>query len=69
MSKKLNRKKPGYTKSGEVKIVSLNYKQLSEMISKVSKKKIEAKIRNRMNTLERRTGFVNPVASEQPASE
>ena len=71
MSKKLNRKKPGYTKSGEVKIVSLNYKQLSEMISKVSKKKVEAKIRNRMNTLERRPGFVNPVpvVEEQPAAE
>ena len=68
MSKKLNRKKPGYTKSGEVKIVSLNYKQLLEMISKVSKKKVEAKIRNRMNELERRPGFVAPV-QEQPASE
>jgi hypothetical protein len=68
MSKKLNRKKPGYTKSGEIKIVSLNYKQLSEMISKVSKKKVEAKIRNRMNELERRSGFVAPV-QEQPVSE
>jgi len=67
MSKKLNRKKPGYTKSGDVKIVSLNYKQLSEMISKVSKKKIEAKIRNRMNKLERHPDFVAPV-QEQSAS-
>lgn len=61
MSKKLQRKKPGYTKSGEVKIVSLSYKQLHNMISKVSKKKQEAKIRRRMAILERRKGFVNTV--------
>lgn len=64
MSKKLQRKKPGYTKSGEPKIVSLNYKQLHNMISKVSKKKQEAKIRRRMAMLERRKGFVNPVVEE-----
>ena len=64
MSKSLQRKKPGYTKSGEVKIVSLSYKQLHNMISKVSKKKQEAKIRRRMSMLERRKGFVNTVVEE-----
>lgn len=61
MSKKLNRKKPGYTKSGEVKIVSLSYKQLTDLLSKTSKKKVEHKIRNRMRDLETRPGFVAPV--------
>lgn len=64
MAKSLQRKKPGYTKSGEVKIVSLSYKQLHNMISKVSKKKQEAKIRRRMSMLERRKGFVNTVVEE-----
>ena len=71
MSTKLNRKKPGYTRSGEVKIVSLNYGQLIALLGKNSKKKIETKIRNRMRILESRPGFVNPVPAveEQPASE
>jgi len=70
MSTKLNRKKPGYTRSGEVKIVSLNYGQLIALLGKTSKKKIETKIRNRMRILEGRPGFVKPVPAveEQPAS-
>ena len=64
MSKKLNRKKPGYTKSGEVKIVSLNYLQLVNLLSNISKKKVESKIRNRMRILENRAGFINPVPAE-----
>jgi hypothetical protein len=71
MSTKLNRKKPGYTRSGEVKIVSLNYSQLIALLGKTSKKKVETKIRNRMRVLENRPGFVNPVpvVEDQPASE
>ena len=71
MSTKLNRKKPGYTRSGEVKIVSLNYVQLIALLGKTSKKKVETKIRNRMRILEGRSGFVNPVPAveEQSASE
>ena len=66
MSKKLNRKKPGYTKAGEVKIVSLNYLQLVNLLTKTSKKKVESKIRNRMRILENRPGFVNPAEQSQP---
>lgn len=57
MSKKLQRKKPGYTKSGEVKIVSLNVKQLLKVRQNVSKKKIVAKIDRRLTRL----GYVVPV--------
>jgi hypothetical protein len=66
MSIKLNRKKPGYTRSGEVKIVSLNYGQLIALLGKTSKKKVECKIRNRMRILEGRPGFVNPAEQSQP---
>jgi len=48
MSKKLNRKKPGYTKSGEIKIVSLNSKQLTELMEKTQQKKKRAKIQRRI---------------------
>ena len=61
MAKKLQRKKPGFTKAGEVKIVSLSYTQLVNLLSKNSQKKIESKIRNRMRILEQRKDFVAPV--------
>ena len=57
MAKKLSRKKPGYTKSGEVKIVSLNGPQLVNLLGKTSKKKIAAKIQRRIQKL----GYVAPV--------
>ena len=71
MSTKLNRRKPGYTRSGEVRIVSLNYNQLVNLISKTTKKKVENKIRNRMRILESRPGFVTPTLAveQQTASE
>jgi hypothetical protein len=58
--KTLQRKKPGYTKNGEVKIVSLNGKQLSKLLEGASKPKIKAKIQRRINDL----GYVAPVVEE-----
>jgi hypothetical protein len=55
--KTLQRKKPGYTKNCEVKIVSLNGKQLSKLLEGTSKPKIKAKIQRRINDL----GYVAPV--------
>jgi hypothetical protein len=64
MAKKtLQRKKPGYTRNGEVKIVSLNTKQLAEMLDKSSKKKIRAKINRRLADL----GYTAPVVEEAVA--
>ena len=60
MAKSLQRKKPGYTKSGEVKIVSLGTRQLVELLGKTQKKKIQAKIKRRLNDL----GYVAPVVEE-----
>ena len=53
----MNRKKPGYTKSGEVKIVSLNGPQLVKLLKNTSKKKIAAMIQRRIQKL----GYVEPV--------
>ena len=61
MAKKLSRKKPGYTKSGEVKIVSLNGPQLVNLLEKTSKKKVAAKIQRRIQKL----GYVAPVVIEE----
>lgn len=57
MAKSLQRKKPGYTKNGEVKIISLNGKQLTKLLENTSKPKIKAKIQRRINDL----GYVAPV--------
>lgn len=63
MSKKLQRKKPGYTKNGEAKIVSMNGPQLVQLLDKTSKKKIAAKIQRRIQKL----GYVAPVVEEAVA--
>ena len=58
MAKSLQRKKPGYTKGGEVKIVSLSGKQLTKLLENTSKPKIKAKIQRRINDLR----YVAPAA-------
>jgi hypothetical protein len=58
MAKSLQRKKPGYTKAGNVKIISLNGKQLTKLLDSTSKPKIKAKIQRRITAL----GYVAPVA-------
>ena len=60
MSKKAQRKKPGYTRSGEVKIVSLNGPQLVALLDKTTKPKKRSQIQRRMHDL----GFVAPVVEE-----
>jgi hypothetical protein len=57
MAKSLQRKKPGYTKAGVAKIVSMNVKQLVSELGKTQKNKIKAKINRRLNML----GYVEPV--------
>jgi len=64
MSKKLNRKKPGFTKAGVAKIVSMSVKQLVAELDRTQKKKVKAKISRRLTHF----GYVAPV-QEQPASE
>ena len=61
MAKKLNRKKPGYTKSGEVKIISLSVKQLTDLKEKTQQNKKQAKIQRRIDLLKKRKGYVDPV--------
>jgi hypothetical protein len=61
MAKTLNRKKPGYTKNGEVKIVSLSVKQLTELKEKTQANKKQAKIQRRIDLLKRRPDYQEPA--------
>jgi hypothetical protein len=61
MAKKLNRKKPGYTRSGEVKIISLSVSQLIQLKEKTQANKRQAKIQRRIDLLKRRPGYCEPV--------
>lgn len=64
MAKKLQRKKPGYTKNGEVKIICLTVSQLIQLKEKAQRNKTKAKIQRRIDLLKRRPGYVEPVAPD-----
>jgi hypothetical protein len=49
--KTLQRKKPGFTKAGVAKIVSMSVKQLVSELDRTQKNKIKAKINRRLNIL------------------
>jgi len=61
MAKSLQRKKPGLTKNGEAKIISLSVKQLTELKEKTQANKKQAKIQRRIDLLKRRPGYKEPV--------
>ena len=58
--KTLQRKKPGFTKAGVAKIVSMSTKQLVSELDRTQKNKIKAKINRRLTRL----GYVAPVVQE-----
>jgi len=67
MAKSLQRKKPGYTRSGEVKIISLSVKQLTELKEKTQANKKQAKIQRRIDLLKSRPGYTEPVVEVKEA--
>lgn len=67
MSNKIIRKKPGYTRSGEVKIISLSVKQLIELKEKTQATKKQAKIQRRIDLLKSRSGYKKSVAEAKEA--
>ena len=69
MAKKLQRKKPGYTRAGEVKIISLSVQQLTELKAKTQATKKQVKIQRRIDLLRHRPGYQEPVAQTLPSSE
>jgi hypothetical protein len=67
MAKSLQRKKPGYTRSGEVKIISLSVRQLTELKEKTQANKKQAKIQRRIDLLKQRSGYVESVVEVKEA--
>ena len=63
MATNLQRKKPGYTRSGEVKIISLNIQQLIALLDKTQFNKRKAKIQRRITLLKSRPGYQEPVVA------
>jgi hypothetical protein len=61
--KTLQRKKPGFTKGGVAKIVSMSTKQLVTELDRTQKNKVKAKINRRLNDL----GYVAPAVEETVA--
>jgi hypothetical protein len=55
--KTLQRKKPGFTKGGVAKVVSMSIKQLVAELDRTQKNKLKAKINRRLNAL----GYVAPA--------
>lgn len=58
--KTLQRKKPGFTKAGVAKIVSMSVRQLVTELDRTQKNKVKAKITRRLNHF----GYVAPVVEE-----
>jgi hypothetical protein len=61
IKKTLQRKKPGFTKAGVAKIVSMSVKQLVSELDRTQKNKVKAKIQRRLNHF----GYVPPVVVEE----
>jgi len=68
MSKSLQRKKPGYTRNGEVRIVSLSVRQLTELKEKTQANKKQTKIQRRIDLLKSRPGYTEPVSTATEAT-
>lgn len=62
-TKKLQRKKPGFTKAGVAKIVSMSTQQLVAELDRTQKNKVRAKIQRRLQHF----GYVAPVVEEAVA--
>ena len=58
IKKTLQRKKPGYTKAGVAKIVSMSIKQLISELDRTQKNKVKAKINRKLTDL----GYRAPAA-------
>jgi hypothetical protein len=60
---------PNKTKTGKTRLGGLTVAQLTAMVEKEGKKKIQAKIRNRIRIVTSRPDYVAPVVVATEASE
>jgi hypothetical protein len=59
---------PNKTKTGKTRLGGLTVAQLTAMVEKEGRKKIRAKIRNRIRIVTSRLGYVAPVVVETQAN-
>ena len=57
-------KDPNKTKTGKTRLGGLTVSQLTALVEKEGRKKIRAKIFNRIRIVTSRNGYVTPVVSE-----
>jgi hypothetical protein len=69
MSQRNQVRDPNKTKTGKTRLGGLTVSQLTAMVEKEGKKKIRAKILNRIRIVTSRKGYVAPVVVETAASE
>ena len=60
---------PNKTKTGKIRLGGLTVSQLTAMVEKEGKKKIQAKIRNRIRIVTSRKDYVAPVVVATESSE
>ena len=61
MSQRNQKRDPNKTKTGKTRLGGLTVSQLTTMVEKEGKKKIKAKILNRIRIVTSRKGYVAPV--------
>jgi hypothetical protein len=69
MSQRNQVRDPNKTKTGKTRLGGLTVAQLAALVEKEGKKKIRAKILNRIRIVTSRKGYVAPVVVETAASE
>lgn len=67
MSQRNQVRSPDKTKTGKTRLGGLTVAQLTTLLEKEGKKKIQAKIRNRIRIVTSRPGYVAPVVSAEVA--
>ena len=67
MSQRNQKRDPNKTKTGKTRLGGLTVSQLTVMVEKEGKKKIKAKILNRIRIVTSRKGYVAPMVIDDEA--
>ena len=67
MSQRNQKRDPNKTKTGKTRLGGLTVSQLTVMVEKEGKKKIKAKILNKIRIVKSRKGYIEKVAATEAA--
>ena len=68
MAQRNQKRDPNKTKTGKPRLGGLTVSQLSAMVEKEGRKKIKAKILNRIRIVKSRDGYVEPMLVQDTAT-